>query len=152
MTNINNIIINRLGKKRKWEMSWIELAFRTYRNYLHNDFIIIRLIKAYFFKYSTPLFTRLLHRNIKGEGKKKSAKKYIINNQFLDVGISFSHVEITRNPYLGLNCYFMDTLMEDWKLRYNYKAKKVPSFFMRKREKRKLSLFRAKSKIFKKLN
>lgn len=119
MGHLGNAIAFRLGFTAKWKSSWAAEK-SLYTIYTQRDFLVYRYVKSIFTNYTTPLFTRsFLRKDKKLDPKKSSGHTNIINNQLLKNNIAFSNIKITRGTALGIKCYFLDALIEEWKMNYS---------------------------------
>jgi len=72
---VSNAISFRLGYSHKWVNSWVEENL-LYKQYLQEDFIIVRFIKLFFF-YSIPY--RYLPQSKIGKKRHKKIIKYQVD-------------------------------------------------------------------------
>ncbi len=129
MGHLVNPIAFRLGYKNKWKASWVQPSKSLYRKYLHNDLLLYKFLNIFFRKYTIPGFTYDYRRRMQYNfdlGKKVSGLYNIIKNPFVNREFSFSHVLVSRDKGLGVNCYFFDGELETWRNMF-FKTLKRPS-------------------------
>jgi hypothetical protein len=131
----------RLGQYKKWKNSWINEG-QLYLIYLHNDFLIFKFLKNYFLFYGNPFFSTMFLRNTKIAKSNISGLANLIKNQFNAVGFIFSHVNIKRGFYLGIDSFLWDTLLEKWRQSIiGYKIRLSSLFFAPRPSPRKKPIF-----------
>jgi len=137
MGHLVNANAFRLGYSKPWVSSWVEKT-ALYKQYLQQDFLIFRFINLFFKQYSIPVFTSIKNRRERGQNNNKiSGQAKIIKNQFIDSTFIFSNVSISRLHTLEISSFFMDTLMDDWRLSFlRYVNNASLTFFQPKNQSR----------------
>lgn len=131
MGHLVNATAFRLGYSRNWISSWVSKG-KTYKKFLHEDLLIFRFVKLFFTQYSYPIYTNIFNRSNRQKPKRKdSAQDKLIANQFIDFTFVFSNISISRALFLEINCYFLDSLLEQWRLAFIHALTHTSNSFFR---------------------
>jgi hypothetical protein len=134
LSHLVNANLFRLGHSIKWLTTSVTKT-KLYKTYLQTDLIIFRFIKAFFRDYSIPIFTWRKNRTKRGEKNNRiSGLTNLISNEFIENTFIFSHVNISRSHILGISCYFMDTLMDEWRQSFLHSVKNASITFFQPTE------------------
>lgn len=153
MGHVVNSIAFRLDYIKKWASVWTVVK-GLYKKYLHLDFNIFIFLKSFFIHYTTPNFSYTnLRNNTKEKEKASSGLSNIIPNQFIENIFFFSHVSVSRDTTLEVCSYFLDGLLDTWRLDSNKQLSNFPSLIfhpmsIRKRRPLLMSDYKNLSKLF----
>lgn len=133
MSNIAHATLFRLGYSIKWQATYVAKD-KLYKNYLQINLVIYRFINNFFKVYTTPIFTPGRNRASRmgtGSSNKTSGLDNLIFNPFIENTFVFSHLAISRANRLEISCYFLDTLLDEWRLSFLHSIRNSSSTFFR---------------------